>query len=37
VSLGSDELARGVVQLRDLDSGAQEELALDALADRLGA
>src|SRR3954465_15238939 len=37
VSLGSAEIARGVVQLRDLDSGVQEELALDALADRLGA
>ena len=37
VSLGSDELARGVVQLRDLDSGAQEELAVDPLAARLAA
>ena len=35
VSLGSDELARGVVRLRDLDSGAQEELAPDRLAARL--
>ena len=35
VSLGSDELARGVVQLRDLDSGVQEELSLDALAAKL--
>ena len=35
VSLGSDELARGVVQLRDLDSGAQEELAASDLAARL--
>ena len=35
VSLGSDELARGVVQLRDLDSGVQEELGLDALAAKL--
>lgn len=37
VSLGSDELARGVVRLRDLDSGAEEELELDALAGRLAA
>ena len=35
VSLGSDELAQGVVQLRDLDSGVQEELGLDALAAKL--
>ena len=35
VSLGSDELARGVVQLRDLDSGVEEELGLDALAAQL--
>ena len=32
VSLGNDELAQGVVRLRDLDSGVQEELGLDALA-----
>jgi histidyl-tRNA synthetase len=37
VSLGSDELARGVVRLRDLDSGTEEELAQDAVAARLGA
>jgi histidyl-tRNA synthetase len=36
VSLGSDELARGVVRLRDLDTGAEEELAPDAVAARLG-
>ena len=37
LSLGSDELARGVVRLRDLDTGAEEELAPDAVAARLGA
>ena len=37
LSLGSDELARGVVRLRDLDTGAEEELAPDAVASRLGA
>jgi histidyl-tRNA synthetase len=37
VSLGSDELARGVVRLRDLDSGAEEELAPDRIVARLGA
>ena len=37
LSLGSDELARGVVRLRDLDSGSEEELAPDAVAARLGA
>jgi histidyl-tRNA synthetase len=37
VSLGSDELARGVVRLRDLDSGASEEVARDLLLARLGA
>ena len=36
VSLGSDELARGVVRLRDLDSGTDEEVGLDGLAVRLG-
>ncbi len=29
--LGDDELARGVVQLKDLDSGEQREVAFDAL------
>jgi len=33
--LGEDELAAGVVTLRDLDSGAQEEVAIAALAGRL--
>jgi histidyl-tRNA synthetase len=37
VSLGDDELARGVVRLRDLDSGVEEELGRDALAARLAA
>jgi histidyl-tRNA synthetase len=37
VSLGSDELARSVVRLRDLDSGADEEVGLGGLAVRLGA
>ena len=36
VSLGEDELARGTVRLRDLDSGAEEELGQDQLAARLG-
>ena len=31
VSLGSDELSRGVVRLRDLDSGVEEELAAGQL------
>ena len=35
VSLGGDELARGVVRLRDLDSGAEEELSPNALVARL--
>ena len=35
VSVGSDELARGVVRLRDLDSGVEEELAADGLLGRL--
>ncbi|MFZ5792715.1 MAG: histidine--tRNA ligase [Pseudomonadota bacterium] len=33
--LGEDEIKRGVVTLRDLDSGSQEAVALDALKDRL--
>jgi histidyl-tRNA synthetase len=37
ISLGGDELARGVVRLRDLDSGVEEELGRDALAARLAA
>jgi histidyl-tRNA synthetase len=35
VLLGDDELARGVAGLRDLDSGAQEEVPLAGLRDRL--
>ena len=35
VILGEDEAARGVVQLKRLDTGAQEEVALDQLIDRL--
>jgi len=33
--LGGDELARGAVAVRDLDSGAQEELPLEGLEDHL--
>nr|WP_175581313.1 histidine--tRNA ligase [Thalassospira sp. HF15] len=36
VILGDDELANGVAQLRDLDSGEQQEVALDQLADVIG-
>ena len=35
VILGEDEAARGVAQLKHLDTGAQEEVALDQLAIRL--
>jgi histidyl-tRNA synthetase len=35
VILGEDEAARGAVTLRDLDSGAQDEVALSALEERL--
>ena len=35
VILGEDELARGVAAVRDLDSGEQEEVPLDALRDHL--
>jgi histidyl-tRNA synthetase len=35
VLIGDDELARGAATLRDLDSGAQNEVALDGLATRL--
>src|SRR5207237_6200307 len=37
VLMGDDELARGNATLRDLDSGAQSEVALDDLATRLTA
>ena len=36
VILGEDELAAGVVQLRDLESGEQRPVPLDRLADALG-
>jgi histidyl-tRNA synthetase len=36
VLLGEDELRRAAATIRDLDSGAQVEVALDSLADRLG-
>lgn len=35
LSLGSDELARGVIKLRDLDTGHEEELGREALVARL--
>ena len=35
VILGDDELQRGVAAVRDLDAGAQEEVALDRLEDAL--
>jgi glutamyl-tRNA reductase len=35
VILGPDELARDSVTLRDLDTGAQEEIPLSAIGDRL--
>jgi len=37
VVLGGEEVARGVVQLRDLDNRAQEEVAIDALPALLAA
>ena len=37
IILGDDELAKGVVQLKDLDSGEQREVALDTLVDALKA
>ncbi len=35
IIIGDDELAKGVAQLKDFDSGEQREVALDALADAL--
>ena len=35
IILGDDELARGVAQVKDLDSGEQREVALDKLGDVL--
>jgi len=37
IILGDDELAKGVVQLKDLDSGAQREVSMDGLAEALKA
>jgi histidyl-tRNA synthetase len=34
--LGDDELARGAVMFRDLDSGEQEEVPLEKISERLG-
>ena len=33
--IGDDELAKGVAQLKDLDSGTQREVPLDGLAEAL--
>ena len=35
IILGDDELAKGVAQVKDLDSGEQRELALGALVETL--
>jgi histidyl-tRNA synthetase len=35
IILGDDELAKGVAQVKDLDSGAQHEVALDKLGEAL--
>ena len=35
VLIGEDELARGAVTLRDMDDGAQEEIPLSELSERL--
>ena len=35
IIIGDDELAKGVAQVKDLDSGAQREVSLDGLADAL--
>jgi histidyl-tRNA synthetase len=37
IILGDDELAKSVVQLKNLDSGEQREVALDRLVDALKA
>jgi histidyl-tRNA synthetase len=37
VMLGDDELARGAATVRDLDSGAQQDVPLDALKDHFAA
>ena len=36
IIIGEDEAARGVVQLKHLDTGAQEEVAIEAIVTRLG-
>ena len=36
IIIGDDELAKGVVTLRDLDNSSQSEVALDSLAEALG-
>ena len=35
VIVGSDELSRGEVTLKDLDSGAQKNVALDKIVEEL--
>ena len=35
IILGEDEIARGAVALKDLDSGAQREVPLEGLAEAL--
>ncbi|MGY8996079.1 MAG: His/Gly/Thr/Pro-type tRNA ligase C-terminal domain-containing protein, partial [Alphaproteobacteria bacterium] len=35
VIMGDDELARGIVTLRDLDSGEQAELSIDSVSEGL--
>jgi histidyl-tRNA synthetase len=35
VIIGGDELAKGVAQLKDLDSGEQREVTLDSLVGAL--
>ncbi len=35
IIIGDDELAKGVAQVKDLDSGAQREVSLDGLAEAL--
>jgi histidyl-tRNA synthetase len=37
VIIGSEELARGVAALRDMDAGSQSEVAIGDLADTLAA
>ena len=37
VIIGETELEKGVATIRDLDTGAQVEVALDKIGDHLGA